>query len=149
MMRIFFIIVIAFGVFTATNLFAEEKSSILEGIESESFTLPNPFKSKLPEIKEEPVTIRPPEQGPITPIVKPLSIEIPLQVLPGGTAEAGPALPPFTITGVIWNSDRPQAIINGQVVDVGDTVSNTKIVAIKKDGIDVLVEGVTMTIDTP
>ena len=49
--------------------------------------------------------------------------------------------PNLTISGIIWNSDRPQAIITNQVVDVGTTVDNTTVVAINKTGIDVLYSG--------
>ena len=46
-------------------------------------------------------------------------------------------LPNLNITGLIWNTDRPQAIVNGQVLDQGDTIENAEIIAIKKDGIDI------------
>ena len=49
--------------------------------------------------------------------------------------------PNLTISGIIWNSDRPQAIINNQVVDVGTTVDSTTVLAINKTGIDVLYSG--------
>src|SRR3989338_3232286 len=49
--------------------------------------------------------------------------------------------PNLTISGIIWNSDRPQAIVNNQVVDVGTTVDNTTVLAINKTGIDVLYSG--------
>lgn len=62
--------------------------------------------------------------------------------------------PPFalvssqmTITGLIWNSDRPQAIVNGRVVDIGDTISEkVEVVAIRKEGIDVMFEGEQFTL---
>lgn len=49
--------------------------------------------------------------------------------------------PSLTISGIIWNSDRPQAIVNNQVVDVGTTVGDTTVLAINKTGIDVLYSG--------
>ena len=42
------------------------------------------------------------------------------------------------VTGWVWNSKRPQAIINGQVLSIGDTLGETKIIAIRANGIDVL-----------
>ena len=50
-------------------------------------------------------------------------------------------LPKITISGVIWNSDRPQAIINNEIIDIGDTVSEIEIVDIRKTGIDGLFHG--------
>ena len=54
----------------------------------------------------------------------------------------------LVVSGLIWNSDRPQAIINNQVVDVGDEISGFKIKAIKKTGIKVEYNGVTAMIET-
>lgn len=54
--------------------------------------------------------------------------------------------PTWSITGVIWNSDRPQAIINGRVVDVGDEINDMQIVAIRNDGIDIEFGNEKMTI---
>lgn len=62
-----------------------------------------------------------------------------------------PKLPPlpqpnFTITGIIWNTDRPQAIINGQVVDIGDVIQDFKIESISPTAIEVSIKGVKMTV---
>jgi hypothetical protein len=60
--------------------------------------------------------------------------------------------PSITITGLVWNSDRPQAIINGKVLSLGDTFMDTqsneeiKINKIYKTGIDVSYRGKTWTI---
>jgi len=50
-------------------------------------------------------------------------------------------MPQLVISGIIWNTDKPQAIVNGQVVEEGDTVSKAKIIAINKDGIEVSFSG--------
>ena len=42
------------------------------------------------------------------------------------------------ITGLVWNTERPQAIVNSQVVSVGDTIGGNKIIAIRREGIEVL-----------
>jgi len=61
--------------------------------------------------------------------------------------DKAPAAPPsLNITGLIWNSDRPQAIINEQVVDIGDTVQNVEIVAIHKMGVDISFNGQVITV---
>jgi hypothetical protein len=57
-------------------------------------------------------------------------------------------LPPVNVTGVIWNSDRPQAIINDHIVNVGDTISGIKITEINKTSIEGLFSGRTVTIQT-
>lgn len=50
------------------------------------------------------------------------------------------------VTGWVWNSKRPQAIINGQVLNIGDTLGETKIIAIRSNGIDVLNKNRVITI---
>lgn len=54
--------------------------------------------------------------------------------------------PELNIKGLIWNSNRPQAIINDQVVDLGDTVSEAEIVSIQKNEIGILFKGQKITI---
>lgn len=56
-------------------------------------------------------------------------------------------LPGMNIAGVVWNTDRPQAIINGQIVGIGDTVSGVTMLDIKKTGITVLFQGRTETLE--
>ena len=46
-------------------------------------------------------------------------------------------LPDFTIQGVIWNTDLPQAIVNDMIVRVGDVIDDAKIVEITKTGITI------------
>ncbi|NQT90845.1 MAG: hypothetical protein HQ558_06285 [Candidatus Omnitrophica bacterium] len=47
-------------------------------------------------------------------------------------------LPKLNISGLIWNADMHQAIVNGKVLKVGDSVDGVKIVKIDKEGITVL-----------
>ncbi len=54
--------------------------------------------------------------------------------------------PTLNIKGLIWNTNRPQAIINDQVVNLGDTVSEAEIIAIRKSEVDILFKGQKMTI---
>lgn len=44
--------------------------------------------------------------------------------------------PTLNLSGLIWNSSRPQAIINGQVVAAGDVISEVKIKKITRDGVE-------------
>ncbi len=46
-------------------------------------------------------------------------------------------LPKLAIEGIIWNSDMPQAIINGKVVRAGDTIKGVKIMNIEKQGVTI------------
>jgi hypothetical protein len=46
-------------------------------------------------------------------------------------------LPVLTIEGIIWNTHMPQAIVNGQVVKIGDVIEGVTIVNIEKQGITV------------
>ncbi|NQT95898.1 MAG: general secretion pathway protein GspB [Candidatus Omnitrophica bacterium] len=50
-------------------------------------------------------------------------------------------LPSLTISGLIWNTDMPQAIINGKVTKVGDTIEGVKLIAVAKEGITVEYSG--------
>ncbi|HPN87966.1 MAG TPA: hypothetical protein PLH56_01355 [Candidatus Omnitrophota bacterium] len=59
--------------------------------------------------------------------------------------------PQVTITGIVWNTEKPQAIINGVVLNIGDTIFDSqneeiKINKIYKTGIDVSYKGKTWTI---
>lgn len=45
----------------------------------------------------------------------------------------------LNVQGIIWGSDTPSAIINGEVMNVGDTIQGAKIVKINKKGIVVSV----------
>jgi hypothetical protein len=46
-------------------------------------------------------------------------------------------MPKLTIEGIIWNTQIPQAIVNGQVVRIGDTIEGVKIEKIEKQGITI------------
>lgn len=47
----------------------------------------------------------------------------------------------LTLNGIVWDEENPRAIINGQIVSVGDVMEGITIVEIKKDGV-VLNDGV-------
>jgi len=44
-------------------------------------------------------------------------------------------LPKLTIEGIVWNSDMPQAIVDGSVVRIGDIIKDVEIIGIEKKGI--------------
>ena len=47
----------------------------------------------------------------------------------------------LTVSGVVWNSERPQAIINGKVVTVGSEVGGAEVVAISEAQVQVRYKG--------
>ena len=106
----------------------------------DSTSLHNPFTPLTPiktiiekvEIKDPLGTLNFPFNTDNSLFQKPTETEIPL--------------PTLAITGIVWNTDRPQAIINGQVADVGDNFQNATVVAIRKNEIDVQFNGKISTI---
>lgn len=50
-------------------------------------------------------------------------------------------LPPLDINGLVWNTTRPQAIINGVVLDVGDSIFEITITSINKSLLEVTYQG--------
>ena len=46
-------------------------------------------------------------------------------------------LPELTVEGIIWNTHMPQAIVNGDVVRIGDTIAGVTITNIEKQGITI------------
>jgi hypothetical protein len=46
-------------------------------------------------------------------------------------------MPDFVIQGIVWNTDRPQAIVSGQVIKVGDIIEGLEVLNIAKEGITV------------
>ena len=101
----------------------------------------NPFAPQLPVVKKAPKPEPKPEPKPDIkktdrPKIKPRD--------PKPTLSN--KLPTVSITGIIWNSRRPQAIINGRVIDIGDTIEDMKIIAIRKTGIDVSFRGASKTL---
>jgi len=53
-------------------------------------------------------------------------------------AEQVAPLPSFAVQGLIWGGSLPQAVIDDQVVKVGDVIQDAEIVEISKEGIKVL-----------
>lgn len=49
-------------------------------------------------------------------------------------------IPVFTLSGLIWNTKKPAAILNGKIVAIGDQVSNWSVQEITKEGVHVMFE---------
>jgi hypothetical protein len=58
-------------------------------------------------------------------------------------------LPRLNIQGIVWGGELPQAIINGQVVKIGDRIEGVRIVDISKEGISVFYSGRQQLIAAP
>ncbi len=106
-------------------------------LSSDLIGLRNPFKSWLPKVEEiieklpEPTKIEVVEPTrPVTPKPEPVSQE----------KVVAPVLTPpkLTVNGLIWGTDKPQAIINDRVVSIGDTIENSRIVDINQNGVDII-----------
>ena len=41
----------------------------------------------------------------------------------------------LSLEGVVWNSDKPQAVISGKIVTVGQKVNKAEVLEIKRDGV--------------
>jgi len=112
-------------------------------VDLDNTSIDNPFEPKLPKPKKPEKPDRPKPQKPRAPrgpIISTKTTET------GTQTPQKPERPALHVLGLIWNSDRPQAIINGRVVDIGDSISNVKIIAIRKNEIDVEFNGEFATI---
>lgn len=173
--RIVLLITVSFISFSSV-ICAQESDSIFSQLESGSLSLKNPFESQLPrkempiEIppqvdpeKIEPSKIEPTCADDIRHCMtlsdcrnhghywyndacnsKPEPADPESIAPPAPVVKRNP--PNVSISGIIWNSDRPQAIINGTIVDIGDTISNIKITGIQKEGVEGLFDGRTVTL---
>ena len=78
----------------------------------------DPFKSQLPAVKQ---SAKPDEKASVKD--EPVTVDF------------------LTVTGVVWDSEKPQAIINGKVVSIGGQVSGAELVAINEAGVQVRDKG--------
>jgi len=146
------LIVIYFLVtFSPKIIFAEKVNVYSEGFEITSYSLRNPFKSQLPKRKK---IVQPkkelqrrnaredrPVQKPKPPLSRFSSKKPEKREKPNEPKKLIDPTLKMTINGLIWNSDRPQAIIDDKIVDVGDYLGEVKIIDIHKEGVDVKFSG--------
>jgi hypothetical protein len=105
--------------------------------------LKNPFVPQLP-VKETPPPPKPPEPPPAQVIV-----ETP-QPTPTPEPEytpPPPEKPNLKISGLVWNTVKPQAILNGQIVTIGDVVEEWQVTSISKDGVEIQKDDQKFTIE--
>lgn len=119
---------IAFLAFPAKTF--ADPSSFIDGFR-------NPFKPWLPKIEE--IIEKLPEPTKIE-VVEPSDFTAKkVEPTPQKKIIAPVAVPPnLVVNGLIWGTDRPQAIINNRVVSVGDTIENSEIIDINQNGVDVI-----------
>ena len=86
----------------------------------------SPFEPQIPKEKIVPVTPQP------KPIPKPKVMPQPKQ--PDIPKPEVP-LPSFQVNGLVWNTERPQAILDSQVINVGDTIKGCTVINIDKNGV--------------
>lgn len=70
------------------------------------------------------------------------------EVVPEAPVKAG--VPPvFTVQGIIYGGNFPQAIINNKVVKIGDTLNGCRIISIDKDNVGFFFEGTQYSLASP
>ena len=107
----------------------------LKDLPADMDSLKNPFTQKLPlpkrpEIETEIEPERPETAQPTPPPVEP----------PPMQAAVNP--PAVAISGLIWGTDHPQAIVNKKIVGVGDKIEDWAITAINEQGIEISWKGI-------
>ena len=152
---IFFLILwhILFFVPIINNIDAQGTRLIVDSSSFEMLSVRDPFAPQVPqeEIRRQRVE---PVIAPVieAQVIPPPSVEIPPVNVPPVPEDTRPPLSPeplpgINIVGVVWNTDRPQAIVNGRIAGIGDMVSGLKIVDIQKTGITVLFQNRTEVVE--
>ncbi len=115
-----------------------KKLGVVDDFDEAFSTLKNPFVSPVVVKMVVPVVVKKKEE-PVKPkevVAQP--VEAPVIINP----------PVLKITGLVWNSKKPQAIINGMIVAVGEVVDGSTLVAVRKSEIDVMYKGQQFTISS-
>jgi hypothetical protein len=63
--------------------------------------------------------------------------------------EEMPPPPQFTVQGIVWGGDFPQAIIDNKVVKAGDSIEGYVIKDISKEGVTLLFKGFEYKLSSP
>ncbi len=105
--------------------------------------LRNPFVPRLPDDppQEEPEIVEktPEAASPIQPDIQTGAAETPVIVSQQTQAVEEVLLPKpdYKISGIVWNTDRPQAIMEGRILDVGDSIEQWRIIGISRGGVEI------------
>ncbi len=124
------------------DILKENLSQANEQIPQSSNAASQPEQKTIPanSKKEDDIFINPfvpqiPQETKTTPFV---NTQQPL-VAPNIVQETVPT-PQFNVSGVVWHSKKLQAIVNGEIVTIGDRVSNWVVSEITKDGVHMTLE---------
>ncbi len=136
---------------TALPVCAQEDDSILSKLKSGLTSINNPFLPQLPKKKEPKIEEPIKQDDSVENYSMPTVFEEPITEIPEEVApiievpivELRP-VPPVAISGVIWNSERPQAIINGRIIGIGESIFEIQIQDIQKNEITGLFDGRTV-----
>jgi hypothetical protein len=106
----------------AMTLVACEGAGLVADVRAESVeylgsTHRDPFKEQIPSRKVQPKPDEPAQEE------APVTVDF------------------LTVTGIVWESDRPQAIINGKIVTVGGAVDGAEVTAIDAAQVKVRFKG--------
>ena len=120
---------------------SQQKSKATEIVQNElTISQEDPLIDKLPKPKTiEEISYKKTEKDPLKNIFAQFLEKLRRRV-PEKEIEKLP-IPDLNIEGLIWNSDMPQAIVNGSVVKIGDHIEGVRIVEIDKKGITIDYEG--------
>ena len=115
---------------------SKEGERINQNFIEELDSLKNPFHSPIPALtaQRRMNELQKNKQAQEAGNVKPVEEENPSPVQ---NPQPPVAPPKFILSGIIWESPRPQAIINDQIVGIGDVIDHWTVIAIDEGGIKV------------
>ena len=117
-MRLYIFLLIFWTVLLFPNMMkAQETEETFYDFYAGLSTLKNPFKVKLPEAKQP---------------VKQSQVE---------KKKEEARFPDLKVYGLVWDTDKPQAIINNQVVNIRDTIEGVTVTDISSKGVEVQYAG--------
>ncbi|HQO58066.1 MAG TPA: hypothetical protein PLT76_05035 [Candidatus Omnitrophota bacterium] len=105
--------------------------------------LRNPFVPRLPDElpQEEPEVVEktPETDSPIQSEMQTSAAETPVIVSEQTQVVEEVLLPKpdYKISGIVWNTARPQAIMEGRILDVGDSIEQWRIIGISRGGVEI------------
>lgn len=104
-------------------------------------SLRNPFTPRLPdEIPQAPL----PAEEKVSEQNTRQDIQTDATETPPEASQQTPAVeevvlpkPDYKISGIVWNTDRPQAIMEGRIVSIGDSIEQWRITGISRGGVEI------------
>ncbi|MBI5149676.1 MAG: hypothetical protein HZA28_02755 [Candidatus Omnitrophica bacterium] len=150
MNKIIFLLILWFLVFFLFIMYPINGFTQEDAIDTpvpEDLPVRNPFEPQIPreaDVVQQPKPVPPVDVKPRE-IPQPSPVVVPPVELPRPIVQ--PQMPALNIGGIVWNTQHPQAIVNGQIVGVGDLVAGVRIVDIQKTGVTVSAGDRTVTIE--